>query len=160
MSRDICIHFRRFLQLFAPKTHCGSGSREHCKNCSRLFRCGCEGLRGNARDHLILSGGLGKSKYVQKCFQEKFESMRMEFAPEPQLTLCKGLLDDRFQKLKAGISVMNLKICRESYGTVCKVPFDHRNLNHKNRPKVKDSLDGKEYVHDSIEWFIRKVRAV
>lgn len=84
----------------------------------------------------------------------------MRIAPDPQLAVCKGLLEDRFQKLKAGMSVMSQKLWRESWGTLSKVQYDPYNSEHKGRPKHKDALDGVTYVHDVVEWFIRKVSAL
>ena len=118
--------------------------------------------------HLILSGGLGQSRYVQHRLHDRYgegsylypnaTSMQVRVAPDPQLAVCKGLVQDRLRKLQAGKSVLGWRCCRASYGLICKELYDKNNPTHFNRNPVKDSLDGKLYVADSVDWFVVKVR--
>jgi hypothetical protein len=117
--------------------------------------------------HLILSGGLGNFIYVQSRLRARYSSASSEFpnahklqvsvAPEPQLVVCKGIVADRVQKLKSGKSMLNWRCCRASYGTICKVLYDPANLRHSGLPIAFDSLDGKTYVTNCVNWFIKKV---
>src|SRR6202034_122755 len=71
--------------------------------------------------HLVLSGGLGNSPYVQRRLQERYSSgsapfsnarsLQVRVAPEPQLVVCKGIVADRVQKLKSGRSVLGWRCC-------------------------------------------------
>ncbi|KAF4629765.1 hypothetical protein G7Y89_g8382 [Cudoniella acicularis] len=71
--------------------------------------------------HLVLSGGLGNSAYVQR------------FA-----------------------SRLNHNWSRASYGTLCKVLYDPKNPQHFGQKKRMDPMDGKLYVTDWINWFIKQ----
>lgn len=115
--------------------------------------------------HLVLSGGLGRSSYVQQKLIEHYrngsmqyanmQAMQVRVAPDPQLAVCKGIVADRLRKLKAGHSVMGWRCCRASYGVICREVYDkHR---HIGRPTSMDMQDNKLYVDNCVEWFITKV---
>lgn len=80
--------------------------------------------------HLVLSGGLGQSPYVQQRLKARYGNgscqspnahyLQVRVAPDPQLAVCKGLVADRLRKLKAGESVLGWRCCRASYGLICK----------------------------------------
>ncbi|EPE28770.1 hypothetical protein GLAREA_09891 [Glarea lozoyensis ATCC 20868] len=116
--------------------------------------------------HLILSGGLGNSIYVQSQLRARYSSASSEFpnapnlqvrvAPEPQLVVCKGIVADRVQKLRSGRSMLNWRCCRASYGTKCKVLYNPANPNHSGQRTALDTLDGKMYVTGCVNWFIKK----
>ncbi|KAF9691908.1 hypothetical protein EKO04_010128 [Ascochyta lentis] len=120
--------------------------------------------------HLVLSGGLGNSAYVQSCLRSRYafgncphsnaESIQIRVAPDPQLVVCKGNVVDRVQKLKSGQSVLGWRCCRASYGTKCKILYDTNNTQHIGLKTEIDSLDGKTYVVDCVDWFIKKCEAV
>jgi hypothetical protein len=117
--------------------------------------------------HLILSGGLGQSPYVQHRLKDRYgegsyiypnaQTMEVKVAPDPQLAVCKGLVADRLRKLKAGESVIGWRCCRASYGLLCKELYDKNNPNHVWRKTEKDPRDGKLYVPECIDWFVEKV---
>jgi hypothetical protein len=117
--------------------------------------------------HLVLSGGLGNSAYVQTCLHSRYasgntshhnaSSMQIRVAPDPQLVVCKGNVADRVQKLRSGQSVLSWRCCRASYGTMCKMLHDPENPNHFGLRTERDTLDGKLYVMDCIDWFIKQV---
>ncbi|CAG8958336.1 hypothetical protein HYFRA_00000693 [Hymenoscyphus fraxineus] len=122
--------------------------------------------------HLVLSGGLGNSPYVQKRLRERYSfgncsatfpnarALQVRIAPEPQLVVCKGMVADRIQKLKSGKSVLGWRCSRASYGTLCKVLYDPTNPSHIGQRTEKDLLDGKLYVLGCINWFIKQGEAV
>jgi len=41
----------------------------------------------------------------------------------------------------------------------CKEKYDEKKYQHRGRKRVKDDIDGKEYIVDAIEWFIKKVQS-
>ncbi|KAI4648335.1 hypothetical protein J4E93_004747 [Alternaria ventricosa] len=116
--------------------------------------------------HLVLSGGLGNSAYVQNCLRSRYafgstphsnaQHMQIRIAPDPQLVVCKGNVADRVQKLKTGQSVLGWRCSRASYGTMCKMLYDPFNLAHFGLRTEIDPLDKKEYVMDCIDWFIKQ----
>ena len=117
-------------------------------------------------NHLVLSGGLGQSPYVQRRLKERYgagayfyqnaENTKVQVAPDPQLAVCKGLVADRLRKLRAGHSVLGWRCCRASYGLICKELYDKKNSKHVGRKTEKDLRDGKQYIPNSIDWFVVK----
>lgn len=116
--------------------------------------------------HLVLSGGLGNSAYVQSCLRNRYtsgntshanaRSLQIRIAPDPQLVVCKGNVADRVQKLKTGQSVLGWRCCRASYGTLCKILHDPQNPAHFGLTTELDPMDGKLYVPNCIDWFIKQ----
>jgi hypothetical protein len=116
--------------------------------------------------HLVLSGGLGNNAYVQKRLIERYANgkdtfgkpMKVSISSDPQLAVCKGIVSDRVRKLSSGKAVLGWRCARASYGTLCKIRFNKENQQHIGRATRRDIHDGKDYIHDTIAWFIRKVR--
>lgn len=116
--------------------------------------------------HLVVSGGLGNSAYVQGRLRERYSfgnapfpnarSLQVRVAPDPQLVVCKGIVADRVQKIRTNRSVLEWRCSRASYGTACKVLFDPQNPQHFGQPTQKDTFDGKLYIPDCISWFIKQ----
>ena len=114
--------------------------------------------------HLVLSGGLGNSTYVQACLRSHYantpipnaQNIRVRIAPDPQLAVCKGLVSDRVRKLVTSHSVLGWRCCRASYGTMCKILYDKRDPTHQGKQIVRDPLNGKLYIMQSIAWFVKK----
>jgi hypothetical protein len=117
--------------------------------------------------HLVLSGGLGNSPYVQRRLRDRYSfgkapfsnarSLQVRVAPEPQLVVCKGIVADRVQKLKSGKSILEWRCSRASYGTICKMLYDPSNPQHFGEQTQMDPLDNKLYVVNYISWFIKQV---
>lgn len=117
--------------------------------------------------HLVLSGGLGQSPYVQQRLREHYgegsymfanaQHMQIRVAPDPQLAVCKGLVADRLRKLKAGESVLGWRCCRASYGLICRELYNKKNPKHVGRKTVRDTRDRELYVSECIDWFVEKV---
>lgn len=120
--------------------------------------------------HLVLSGGLGNSAYVQSCLRSRYafgnsahgnaRSIQIRVAPDPQLVVCKGNVADRVAKLKSGQSILGWRCCRASYGTKCKMLYNPNLPQHIGLRTETDGLDGKTYVVDCVDWFIKKVSLV
>lgn len=114
--------------------------------------------------HLVLSGGLGNSAYVQAQLRQHYQdtfipnarSISVRIAPDPQLAVCKGLVADRVRKLLTSHSVLGWRCCRASYGTACKIMYDKRNPEHQGKLLVRDALNGKMYITQAIAWFVKK----
>jgi hypothetical protein len=114
--------------------------------------------------HLVLSGGLGNSAYVQAQLRKHYtrtaipnaEPISVRIAPDPQLAVCKGLVGDRIRKLLTSRSVLGWRCCRASYGTLCKIAYDKKNPDHEGKELVRDPMNGKLYIVQSIAWFVRK----
>jgi hypothetical protein len=116
---------------------------------------------------MVLSGGLGNSAYVQTQLRNRYSSgnaprwnaknIELRVAPDPQLVVCKGNVSDRVQKLKSGQSVLGWRCCRSSYGTLCKVMYNPKDPMHYGLRTEKDLLDGKLYIMEYIDWFIKQV---
>jgi hypothetical protein len=114
--------------------------------------------------HLVLSGGLGNSVYVQSQLRQHYartiipnaQSMSVRIAPDPQLAVCKGLVSDRVRRILTSRSVLGWRCCRASYGTLCKIAYDKENPDHRGKELVRDPMNGKMYIVQSIAWFVRK----
>jgi hypothetical protein len=75
--------------------------------------------------HLVLSGGLGNSAYVQRRLKERYamtsnNTLQVHVSPDPQLAVCKGMVADRVAQSKGGKAILNWRCCRASYGTICR----------------------------------------
>ncbi|KAF2012201.1 hypothetical protein BU24DRAFT_353163 [Aaosphaeria arxii CBS 175.79] len=116
--------------------------------------------------HMILSGGLGNSAYVRDQLRKRYgahnvtyrnaASLRIRVAPNPQMVVCIGNVADRVQRLKSGQPVLGWRCCRSSYGLLCKIPYDRKDPNHFGLQPDKDELDGKLYIRNWVDWFIKK----
>jgi hypothetical protein len=114
--------------------------------------------------HLVLSGGLGNSIYVQSELRLHYQQtsipnaqgIRVRIAPDPQLAVCKGLVSDRVRKLLTSHSVLGWRCCRASYGTMCKILYDKKNPEHQGKQLMRDDHNGKLYIMQAIAWFVKK----
>ncbi|CZR50401.1 uncharacterized protein PAC_00273 [Phialocephala subalpina] len=106
---------------------------------------------------LILSGGLGSSKYVQDVIVKHFGDLRVLFAPDPNdlpLAVCKGLVIDRLQHFSCHMPVIPIRSSKASYGILCREI--HNGKKHSGQPSTKNQLDGKKYARKQIDWLVRK----
>jgi hypothetical protein len=114
--------------------------------------------------HLVLSGGLGNSVYVQSQLRQHYartiipnaQSISVRIAPDPQLAVCKGLVSDRVRRILTSRSVLGWRCCRASYGTLCKIAYDKNNPDHQGKELARDPMNGKIYIVQSVAWFVRK----
>ena len=82
------------------------------------------------------------------CFAE------LHLPPSSPLSVCKGLVLDRIQRLLYGTSVLRTRRCRASYGILYRKSYNK--TEHKGRKIYIDPADGRKYVTDEIQWFIWK----
>lgn len=112
--------------------------------------------------YLVLSGGLGSSKYVQRRIQAqyatRFPNMKVLCADEPQLAVAKGLVMDRVQALSTGSGVYTGRISRVSYGVLCREAYDK--VRHRGEDITEDSLDKTKWAENMIEWLVEEGHAV
>ncbi|PVH93403.1 hypothetical protein DM02DRAFT_619306 [Periconia macrospinosa] len=114
--------------------------------------------------HLVLSGGLGNSAYVQQRLRTQYsasslpnaQNVTLRISPDPQLAVCKGMVSDRVRKILTSKSVLGTRCCRSSYGTMCKIRYDKRDPEHAGKELYKDPYNGKLYLIDAIAWFVKK----
>lgn len=116
--------------------------------------------------HLVLSGGLSNSTYVQRRLKERYamntntfsnaRNLQVHVSPEPQLAVCKGICLDKVKNAGAGKAVLGWRVCRASYGTDCKILYNRKNPDHHGKRTQTDPLDGKDYIMNGVAWFIRK----
>lgn len=122
---------------------------------------------GSLIHHLVLSGGLGNSAYIQSQLHARYaqgatkfvsaRGVKIHVAPDPQLAVAKGIVHDRVKKLVNGQGVLGWRCARASYGTVCKILYDPFNPLHKDLETTMDPFDKKLFVMNAIQWFIKKV---
>lgn len=116
---------------------------------------------------IILSGGLGSSKYVKQRIIAEIcanasrlhngGSLNVLVARDPQLAVVKGLVLERAQTVEQNIPVWSGRCCRVSYGILCRRIYNPKE--HFGEPTVKDPLTGVLWVEDLIDWIIEVVRA-
>lgn len=114
--------------------------------------------------HLVLSGGLGNSAYLQKRLRERYAfgassfsntvNLQVRIAPDPQLVVCKGIVADRLERLRTGKSILGWRCCRASYGTICKVLYNPNNPAHFYQHTQRDPADGKIYIPNVVNWSV------
>lgn len=63
---------------------------------------------------------------------------------------------DRVQTLKSGNVVFKERCCRLSYGVLCMEEYDHTNPLHIGQKVTADPRDGKYYVAEQIDWFVKQ----
>jgi hypothetical protein len=127
----------------------------------------------NVISHLVLSGGLGNSAYVQDRLKAKYsfktgstanilsaDLIQVHVAPEPQLAVCKGIIADRISVLSRGHGILPWRCARASYGLICKVKYNPSDLKHRGLRPVADPYTGELFIPSTVEWFIKKGEAV
>ena len=63
---------------------------------------------------------------------------------------------DRVQTLKSGNVVFKERCCRLSYGVLCMEEYDPNNPSHIGQKVFADPRDGKNYVEEQIDWFVKQ----
>ncbi|KAH8647604.1 hypothetical protein BGZ60DRAFT_535278 [Tricladium varicosporioides] len=108
---------------------------------------------------LILTGGLGSSKYLQSRIATHFKPHEIKILidarkDEPPVSVCKGLVYDRVQRILHGTSVLRLCQARASYGLLYNGVYNK--TIHKERKPITDQADGRKYMPNQIDWFLKK----
>ena len=108
--------------------------------------------------YLVLSGGLGGSPYVKTQLEAKYAQTRISIvrSQEPRLSVVKGLVMDRKQRLVSGTAALKTRIARASYGVLCRQLYDP---NYHIGADVDYDVYNKsqKWALNQIEWLIRKV---
>lgn len=129
--------------------------------CEKINQQKTELLRERPNSHiqyLVLSGGLGSSKYLQNRVRNRYTNMQVLCSPEPQLVVAKGLVMERVQKLNKGAGIYTGKCSRTSYGVLIRLPYDE--VKHRGERVTKDPLDRMLWAEDQIDWLIKEGQAV
>ncbi|CCD54905.1 hypothetical protein ACHAO1_002522 [Botrytis cinerea] len=87
-------------------------------------------------------------------------SIEVLLSDEPQLSVCRGLVLDRLQKIKENRHVLAGRVCSKSYGVVCGKKFDKKNPDHISGPFYKNKITGEIMVDKQIQWLIKKVKPI
>lgn len=59
--------------------------------------------------------------------------------------------------MSRGESAFKARCCRVSYGILYRQVYNPRNARHIGQKVWQDPLDGKTYVEDQLDWFIKQV---
>ncbi|KAK7987491.1 hypothetical protein PG989_007806 [Apiospora arundinis] len=118
-------------------------------------------------EHVIFSGGLGGSTYIQESLRRQYgqgtalEKAKFHSLDLPQMCVCKGLVIDRFEKMKSGKSSFSKLCAPVSLGVLKRVKYNSLKSAHrlaKKEQRVKKLPNGQEYV-PYVEWCIKKGKA-
>ena len=63
---------------------------------------------------------------------------------------------DRIQTIGRGNVIFKERCCRVSYGVRCRQEYQPNK--HVGQKVIQDPLDGKRYVENQIDWFVKQVR--
>jgi hypothetical protein len=94
---------------------------------------------------------------VKTVLDQHYGSMQMSIirSQEPRLSVVKGLVMDRKQKLTSGTAALKTRIARASYGVLCREIYDssiHAGAEIVNDLYKKDQ----RWAKDQISWLIKK----
>ncbi|KAI1144359.1 hypothetical protein F5Y05DRAFT_418397 [Hypoxylon sp. FL0543] len=120
-------------------------------------------------NHIILSGGLGASAYVQNQLEDRYtrqssreilRGVRLHQSSLPQLCVCKGLVHERLHNLEYGSSTFT-KLCSQfSFGILKAERYNPSKPSHAQAMKEgrvrKVPLSKKQWVDNCVDWFILK----
>lgn len=64
---------------------------------------------------------------------------------------------DRIQSISRGDVVFKERCCRVSYGMRCREEYNPDNPRHLGQKVTVDQRDGKKWVENQIDWFVKQV---
>lgn len=67
---------------------------------------------------------------------------------------------ERVQTLSRGSAVFKERCCRVSYGVLCLDEYNPGNPAHIGQKVTLDPRDGKKWVENQIDWFVKQVSVV
>lgn len=67
---------------------------------------------------------------------------------------------ERTQTLGRGPAVFKQRCCRVSYGVLCLEEYNPSKPAHIGQKVTLDPRDGKKWVEDQIDWFVKQVSIV
>lgn len=118
-----------------------------------------------AVSYLVLSGGLGSSRYVQNSIRARYEKgpgralaggeMQVLGSSEPQLAVCHGLVAARMQANMGGTDVFANRCCPVSFGILSRELYDPRK--HVGEKVVQDPHDKRRWAEGQINWILKQV---
>lgn len=125
-------------------------------------------MRSQRIDYLILSGGLGSSKYVKDKLEKEYtgrtrrggqhtEHMQVLQAAEPQTVVCRGLVIDENALLHRQEKPLSSWISRRSYGVVGVKIFDPSKHQHDDIDTELSKQTGVKKAKEQIHWVVDKV---
>lgn len=74
-----------------------------------------------------------------------------------QLAVVQGLVMDRIQTISRGNEIFTERCCRMSYGIIGMEEYNPNLPRHIGQPTWKDARDGKTWVENQIQWFVKQV---
>ncbi|KAL4982809.1 hypothetical protein BDW68DRAFT_194927 [Aspergillus falconensis] len=113
--------------------------------------------------YIVLSGGFGSSPYVKERLHNRYAipgvakypsilGVQLLMAEEPQLAVVHGLVLERIQQLKHGLTMLGSRCSPVSYGIICDQLYDpNRHLGERVR---RDPHDNTLYAVDQVEWLV------
>jgi len=121
-----------------------------------------------AVSYLILSGGLGSSRYVQNSIRSRYEKgsgralaggdMQVLGSSEPQLAVCHGLVAARMQANMGGMDVFANRCCPVSFGILSRELYDP--TRHIGEKVVQDPHDNRRWAEGQINWILKQGQIV
>ncbi|KAL4901442.1 hypothetical protein BDW74DRAFT_159965 [Aspergillus multicolor] len=119
--------------------------------------------------YIVLSGGFGSSPYVRDRLHNRYAvpgiakwpnilGVQLLMAEEPQLAVVHGLVHERTQQLKHGLTSLGARCSPVSYGIICDQLYD-ANI-HLGQRVRRDPRDNNLYAVDQIEWLVVSGQAV
>ena len=64
---------------------------------------------------------------------------------------------ERSQALSRGAMIFKERCCRASYGVRYREEYNPHNTKHIGQAISLDHFDGRRYVEDQIDWFVKQV---
>lgn len=129
-----------------------------------------ENERDRTLHYMILSGGLGSSKYLYHQLKQRYGGKNLYGrqltkntvilrAENPQTVVCRGLVIDEISKANKKGKALNSWISSRSYGVIGIKEFDPNQ--HLQQDKMRDDehrrQTGKTYAENQITWVVNKV---
>ncbi|KAH7308581.1 hypothetical protein B0I35DRAFT_515681 [Stachybotrys elegans] len=122
--------------------------------------------------HIILSGGLGSSKYVQDQLSKFLEASdigalkqsKLHQSTQPQLAVCLGLVEHASQSLKGETMFVN-RLSQSSLGIACQIrirtslPTSSRRdilREAKSKEMVRKDSAGHDIIDGYMDWFVKR----
>jgi hypothetical protein len=89
-----------------------ANKQEHAIGRKCVFKVGQKTKADSAQSYLVLSGGLGGSSYVKTQLEQKYSSTNITIirSQEPRLSVVKGLVMDRKQRLVSGAAALKTRM--------------------------------------------------
>lgn len=124
------------------------------------------------QDHILLSGGLGSSKYIQREISSHvaksklgaLQQAKLHQSTEPQLSVCHGLIEQAVQCLESS-TMFRSRLSRTSLGVPCRVRCKTLVTGHKKnlqrqaeaKGRVETDANGQRWMKGYMDWFVKWV---